>query len=122
MIVRKMVKLPVDLKSKDGKETWAIDKRINLVTGINLIQLVAIIWFGASFYTQVNANQLRNDERFTEFSETRKTQNDQMVKLQEAQNELLVKLSAMSERMNSQTDAVKDIRDILTRPNVRRNQ
>lgn len=102
--------------SKEITGSWAIDKRINLATGINLIQLVTIIWFGASFYTQVNANQLRNDERFSEFSEARKVQSEQMLKLQEAQNQLLVKISTMSERMDAQTDAVKDIRTILTTP------
>lgn len=122
--MRKQPRSNTEPKGKVVKESWAIDKRINLATGINLVQLVAVIWFGASFYTQVNANQLRNDERFAEFSEARKTQNQQMLKLQEAQNELLVKISTISERMSSQADVVKDIRDILTRPNgdLRRNQ
>ena len=40
---------------KDTKEvsgSWAVDKRGNLATGINLVQLIAMIWFGASFFTQ----------------------------------------------------------------------
>lgn len=92
---------------------WALDKRINLATGINLIQLLAVVWFGASFYTQVNANQVKNDDRFIAFAEQRKLSNDQMAKMQEDQGKVLVQISAMTERVNAQTDVIKDIRELL---------
>lgn len=80
---------------------WSLDKSINLATGINLVQLVAFVWFGASFYTTVSANQVLTEKRFTEFAEQRKIYNDQMMKMQDAQTNLTINMAAMSKDISS---------------------
>jgi hypothetical protein len=96
-----------------SSEKWGIDKRVGLATGVNLIQLITIIWLGASFYTQVSSNQINNEKRFQDFSEQRKVYDMQMTKMQDVQTQMLVQLSAMSERMSSTTDAIKEVRDAV---------
>lgn len=98
---------------KEETKRWGIDRRIGVGTGINLIQLITFVWLGAAFYTQVSANQLRNEERFSAFAEQRKIQNEQMTKLQEAQNQLLIQSAATNVKMETQTEALKDIKDLL---------
>lgn len=92
---------------------WKFEKSIGLSTGINLAQLVSIIIVATTFYNQVNANQTRNEERFARFAEERKSQVDQMIKMQDAQTQTLVSVAALTEKMSTTSDAIKDIRDIL---------
>src|SRR5258708_20947965 len=92
---------------------WGFDKKVGPATFINLAQLITIVWFGSSFYTQVNINQTHNEERFQQFAEQRKIQGDQMVKLQDAQDQLLIQLTTLSDHQQSTTEALKDIRDLL---------
>jgi len=105
----------------DRKRRWGIDKKVGPATAVNLVQLVTIIWFGASFYTQVNANQSKNEDRFSIYADQRKDQDAHIIKLEEDQNKILIQMSAMTERTNALTDVIKDVRDaVLREPQPRR--
>jgi hypothetical protein len=95
----------------EKREGWGVDKKISIATGINLVQLLVVVWYGSAFYTQTN-------ERFTTVDKQRTVQDTQLgtlqaaqLKAQEGQNQILVELAKMSERVNSQNDLIKGIRD-----------
>ena len=96
----------------NGKK-WGLDKRVGPATFINFTQLVAVIWFGSAFYTQVNADRVRTDERFTSFSEARKAQDDQIAKMQTIQENMLVTMTKMGDQQEATADTLKDIRELL---------
>jgi hypothetical protein len=100
-------------QSEEIGKKWGLDKRVGPATFINLTQLVAIIWFGSAFYTQVNADRVRTDERFQSFSESRKAQDDQIGKMQNIQENMLVTMTKMGDQQEATTDALKDIRELL---------
>lgn len=85
-------------------------------SGVNIMTLLVIIFSVGMFYAQNNSNQDRNEERFKSFATQREVQAVQMTKLEEVQSKTLVQLSALTERLNAQTDVIKDIRDILRTP------
>lgn len=94
------------LNQTDANRRWGIDKRISIPT---ILQLGAVIVFGATFYNQVNNNQLKNEERFSAFAEERKVQASQMIESQKVQNQILIELTKITERENYLTDTVKDL-------------
>lgn len=97
------------------KVPWGFEKKVGPATAVNIIQLITIIWLGACFYTQVNDNQKNNETRFSVYAEQRKDQDNHIVKLEESQNQMLIQMSAMTERTNALTDVIKDVRDAVLR-------
>lgn len=101
---------PNRLREKEG---WGVDRKVSIATGINLVQLLFVVWYGAAFYTQTN-------ERFDAVSKQRAAVDAQMaalqaaqIKAQEGQNQILVEMAKTSERMNSQNDLMKELRDAI---------
>lgn len=103
-------------QQKEENGDWALDKRISLATGINLIQLITIVWFGSSFYTTVTSNQTLNEKRFQEFADQRKTYNEQFSKMQESIMALTINTSAMAKDITTQSTDIKDIREWVRNP------
>ena len=103
----------MEAKQRRGDGNWQVDKRVSLATGINMVQLIAVVWFGATFYTQVQSNQILTEKRFTEFTEQRKEFNDEMKNMQDAQTKLIIDMSSMSKDITTQSVSLKDISDIL---------
>lgn len=99
--------------TKPREKRWGIERKFGPGTFVNIGQLITVVAFGVTFYNQVNYNQGHNEERFLAFAEQRKIQNEQMIKLQEAQNQLLIQFTAINVKMETQTDALKDIRELL---------
>ena len=99
-------------KTSDGTR-WGFDKRVGPATIVNLVQLITIVWWAATFHTQVTDNQARNEDRFTQFSEERKTQSESMLKLQEAENQLLLQLTKLSDQQEITTENLKELRDVI---------
>lgn len=97
------------MDKKRAHETWSLDR----ATGINLAQLIVIVFASGVFYSQINANQAKNDERFEMFAKQRDSQTIQMGKFQEIQGQTLVQLSSLTERQSAQTEVLKDIRESL---------
>jgi hypothetical protein len=95
-----------------GKK-WGLDKRVGPATFINFTQLVAVIWFGSAFYTQVNADRTRTDERFQSFTEARKAQDDHIDKMQTIQESMLLSMTKMGDQQEATTEALRDIRELL---------
>ena|SRR5258708_22374881 len=85
---------------------WMIDKRISIPT---LLQLAAVVVLGVTFYNQVNNNQVRNEERFSQFAEERKVQAAAMVDEQKTTQQMLLELTKINERENYITDTLKDL-------------
>ena len=102
-------------EEQSGKK-WGIDKRVGPATFINFTQLVAVIWFGSAFYTQVNADRVRTDERFQSFSDARKAQDEQITKMQTIQENMLVTMTKVGDQQEATTEALKDIRELLRKP------
>lgn len=94
-------------------KAWSFDRTFSPASITGLAHLLAFVVAVTTFYNQVTNNQIHNDERFKVFAEQREMQNNQMLKLQETQNMMLVQFSGMTERINSQTDLLKDVRDTL---------
>lgn len=90
-----------------------MDKRVSLATGINLVQLIAIVWLGSSFYTTVNNNQTLNEKRFQEFAEQRRAYNEQMAKMQESIVALTINTSSIAKDVTTQSTNIKEISDLL---------
>lgn len=104
-----------DKKEKNSK--WGVDKKIGLGTGINFLQLITIVWLGSAFYTQVNANQTKTDERFAAYDKQREISSQREEKLQEGLTQVMMTLTGITERMNTTTDAVKEVRDEIKNQN-----
>jgi len=100
------------VEDASGKK-WGLDKKVGPATFINFTQLVAVIWFGSAFYTQVNADRARTDERFASFSESRKAQDDHIDKMQTIQQNMLLTMTKMGDQQEATTEALRDIRELL---------
>lgn len=92
------------------KTTWGIDRRISLT---NVIQLIAVICFGVTFYNQVNNSQAKNEDRFAAYAEERKAWNAQLIELQKVQNQTLLEITKLSDHENYLTDTIKDLSSII---------
>jgi hypothetical protein len=92
---------------------WGIDKRVGPATLVNVVQLLTIVWWASSFHTQVNDNQIRTDERFAAIAQERKIQDEEVAKMQDIQESMLVQMTGIKDKQDSTSDAVKDIRDLL---------
>lgn len=104
-------------QSKNG-DHWTLDKRFPIaILGGMVIQVVVWVWLGSAFYTQTNANQVRNEERFLNAQKQKETYDQRFDTLQKVQTEILTQLAGMSEKINSQisaqTELSRDIRDLL---------
>ena len=104
------------------RQKWTFEKKFGPAFIMLVLHLIVLLSGGITFYNTVNNNQTRNEERFKEYSELRKTQADQMSKFQDVQNQTLIQLASMTERLTSMTELFKDVRDNLLRTNPRRLQ
>lgn len=103
-------------KRKKTNMGWGIDRRVSIT---NIAQLVAVIIFGVSFYNQVNNNQIRNEERFSQFAQERKMSSDQMIEMQKGMNQVLLQLSTITERLNNTNETVKDLNESIKSKGVK---
>lgn len=100
----------------DATKKWGIDKRISIPT---IMQLVAVVFFGSTFYNQVNNNQVKNEERFAAFAEERKVQASERIENQKIQNQILIELTKINERENYLTDTVKGLSDAVKSKSIK---
>lgn len=103
-------------KRKNTRMGWGIDRRISIT---NIVQLMAVIVFGVTFYNQVNNNQVRNEERFSQFAQERKMSSDQMIEMQKGMNQVLLQLSTITERLNNTNETVKDLNESIKAKGVK---
>lgn len=101
--------------SNSNGDISAIEKIFSR-SGVNLMTLFAIIFSAGVFYNQNSAYHDRTEERFKEFADERDKQAAQIIKFEDIQNKTLIQLSSITERMNSQTEVLKDMREILRTP------
>lgn len=78
-----------------------------------MIQLIAVLVFGVTFYNQVNNNQAKNEEKFASYAEERKAWNAQLIELQKVQNQTLLEITKLSDHENYLTDTIKDLSSII---------
>lgn len=100
----------VKKRHSNNSKNWGIDRRVSIT---NIAQLAAVIIFGVSFYNQVNNNQVRNEERFSAFSEERKSQDTQMAEMQKGMNSILLQITTMTERLSNTNETVKDLNETI---------
>lgn len=93
------------MANKSSKR-WGIDRRINIPT---ILQLGVVLIFGVSFYNNQMYNNSRTEERFALANEESKVQATQMVELQKSQNQMLLELTSIKERLDYTTDSMKDL-------------
>jgi len=107
-------------KRREDENHWTIDKRvpIAIICGM-VIQVIVWVWLGSAFYTQTNANQKRNDERFASIEKTRELDVIKFDNMQKAQTEILTNLAALNEKISSQTEIFKDIRYFIRERKIR---
>lgn len=108
----------------DEDQTWGFLKS----SGINALQLGAVVIFGTMFYMNTTNYQEKTDARFTEkekqeearyaetekrfddFSKSREKQIDQMTEMQKGQSAMLLEVKTMGVNMASLVDAFKETR------------
>lgn len=107
-----------NMVKKENSNSWQWDKRIPVtMLGGMIIQTIIMVWFCAAFYTQTNANQDKNETRFSQLADQKKVSDKRADDIQSSQNQIQTQLAGMNERINAQTDVIKDIREILrTKP------
>lgn len=107
-----------DMVKEKNSNSWKWDKRIPVtMLGGMIIQTIIMVWFCAAFYTQTNANQDKNETRFSQLADQKKVSDKRADDIQLTQNQIQTQLAAMNERINAQTDIIKDIREMLrTKP------
>lgn len=111
-------------KKDEDPDTWRFLK----ASGINVLQLGAVLIFGTMFYMNTTSYQEKTDTRFSDkekqeeerysdtekrfeqFSQAREKQLDQISKMQEGQNSLLLEVKTMGANVSSLVDAVKETR------------
>lgn len=82
-------------------------------SGVNIMTLITIVFAAGMFYSQNISYHSTTEERFAAFTKQKDEQTDQMNKLASSLSQTTVQLSALTERLNAQTDVIKDIRELL---------
>lgn len=103
-------------RQRNGNNDPTVLEKILSRSGVNIMTLFAICFSAGIFYNQNSSYHERTEERFKDFAESRTLQASQLTKLDDVQNKTLVELSGLIERMNAQTDVLKDMREILRSP------
>lgn len=90
---------PSDMPKADH---WTLDKKFPIAIILTMVlQGLIGVWVASAFYTQTQANQQKNEERFVLIQKARDTDDQKFSDVQKVQTDILVQLGVMNEKLNT---------------------